>query len=144
MPVALSIPLWIAVSAIPARASVSPTLASASADACRPSWLPIFGPAPGVDGVVHTTMQLDLGVVALAVFDDGSGPALYAGGTITSASGPPVGRIARWDGAPLSLVSGTTPGSGLSKYDQVYYRNAAANFCTGATTNFTSGYRLDW
>jgi hypothetical protein len=50
---------------------------------------------------------------------------------------------AGWN-APLSLVSGTTPGSGVSKYYQVFYRNAAPNFCTGATTNWTSGYRLDW
>jgi hypothetical protein len=46
--------------------------------------------------------------------------------------------------APVSVVSGATPGSGLTKYYQVYYRNAAANFCTGATTNFTSAYRLVW
>jgi hypothetical protein len=43
-------------------------------------------------------------VRALAVFDDGSGPALYAGGGFTSAGGVPVDNIAKWDGtgwAPL-------------------------------------------
>ncbi|MFN0242421.1 MAG: hypothetical protein ACKVWV_05960 [Planctomycetota bacterium] len=46
--------------------------------------------------------------------------------------------------SPLSTVSGTTPGSGLTKYYQVYYRNAAAGFCTSGTANFTSGYRVTW
>lgn len=45
---------------------------------------------------------------------------------------------------PLSVVSGTTPGSAVWKYYQVFYRNALVNFCTGATTNFTSGYGLRW
>ena len=35
---------------------------------------------------------------ALAVFDDGTGPALYAGGSFTIAGGLPARRIARWDG----------------------------------------------
>jgi hypothetical protein len=35
-------------------------------------------------------------VFALAPFDDGGGPALYAGGRFTSAGGIPVGHIARW------------------------------------------------
>jgi hypothetical protein len=38
------------------------------------------------------------GVGALTVFDDGSGPALYAGGTFVTAGGVTVSRIAKWDG----------------------------------------------
>src|SRR6185295_14863620 len=38
---------------------------------------------------------------------------------------------------PLSTVSGTTPGSGLTKYYQVFYRNAAASFCSAGTAHFT-------
>ena len=45
------------------------------------------------------TSGLDDGVRALAVHDDGSGEALYAGGFFSSADGVTVGRIARWDGA---------------------------------------------
>ncbi len=46
-----------------------------------------------------------LGVSALAVHDDGSGPALYAGGTFTSlADGTPVLRIARWNGTTWQQV----------------------------------------
>ncbi|MBI1379486.1 MAG: hypothetical protein GC161_00155 [Planctomycetaceae bacterium] len=43
-------------------------------------------------------------VRALAVWDDGSGPALFAAGDFTGAGGAPANRIAKWDGvdwAPL-------------------------------------------
>jgi hypothetical protein len=48
-------------------------------------------------------------VLALTVFHDGTGPALYAGGAFSMAGGEPVNNIAKWDGkqwAPL--------GSGMS------------------------------
>jgi hypothetical protein len=48
-------------------------------------------------------------VGALHVFDDGSGPKLYAGGSFTLAGGAGAGRIAAWDGASWSPL-----GSGLS------------------------------
>ena len=44
-------------------------------------------------------------VYAFTDFDDGSGPALYAGGTFTSAGGVTANRIARWDGANWSALS---------------------------------------
>ena len=47
-------------------------------------------------------------VGALAVFDDGAGPALYAGGVFTSAGGVSANRIARWDGSGWSAL-----GSGI-------------------------------
>ena len=37
-------------------------------------------------------------VQSLIVFDDGTGPALYAGGGITSAGGAGAYSVARWDG----------------------------------------------
>jgi hypothetical protein len=51
-------------------------------------------------------------VYALAVYDDGAGPALYAGGTFTLAGGAPASCIAKWNGkvwSPLGsgLLSGT-------------------------------------
>jgi hypothetical protein len=49
---------------------------------------------------------LDEVVIAMAVHDDGSGPALYVGGQFTTASGVPVLRIARWDGQSWSSVGG--------------------------------------
>jgi len=39
-------------------------------------------------------------VHALAVFDDGTGPALYAGGEFVSSGGAPVSKLARWRGGP--------------------------------------------
>ena len=44
-------------------------------------------------------------VVAMTVFDDGSGAALYAGGRFTTAGGVQANRIAKWDGASWSPLS---------------------------------------
>ncbi len=56
------------------------------------SWSPLSGPAgDGVDGEIYD----------LAVYDDASGPALYATGPFLQAGGIPVERIARWDGTRL-------------------------------------------
>lgn len=49
------------------------------------------------------------GVRALAVYDDGSGPALYAAGDFTIAGGNAAARIARWNGLSWSSV-----GNGLT------------------------------
>ena len=48
-------------------------------------------------------------VRALTVFDDGGGPALYAGGDFTTAGGVAANRIAKWDGS-----SWTALGSGMN------------------------------
>ncbi len=61
------------------------------------AWRPTFAP-----------LGLDYWVDALAVFDDGSGPALYVGGRFTSAGGVPASCIAKWNGTTWSaLGSGT-------------------------------------
>jgi hypothetical protein len=64
------------------------------------AWTPVGG---GIGGG---------GVVAMTVHDDGQGPALYVGGTFTSAGGASARRVARWDGQSWSpLGSGfETPG----------------------------------
>jgi hypothetical protein len=43
---------------------------------------------------------------SMCVFDDGSGPALYASGDFTTAGGVPASRIARWDGTSWSAMGG--------------------------------------
>jgi hypothetical protein len=48
-------------------------------------------------------------VYALAVFDDGTGPALYAGGDFTTAGSAPAARVAKWNGTSWSAL-----GSGVS------------------------------
>ena len=50
---------------------------------------------------------------ALAVFDDGTGAALYVGGGIATAGGVPVSNVARWDGAGWS-AAGTGLNLGIS------------------------------
>lgn len=61
------------------------------------AWAPLGAGCAG--GAVH----------ALAVFDDGGGPALYAAGNFTTAGGLPATRIAKWNGAAWSAL-----GSGVN------------------------------
>jgi hypothetical protein len=51
------------------------------------------------------------GILTMAVFDDGTGPALYAGGYFTQIGGIPAARIAKWNGSTWSAV-GSGIGSG--------------------------------
>jgi hypothetical protein len=55
----------------------------------------------------------DMRVLALTVFDDGSGPALYAGGDFEQAGGEPILDIARWDGHGWTEVGGGITGAGV-------------------------------
>jgi hypothetical protein len=45
-------------------------------------------------------------VSSLTVFDDGSGPALYAAGAFPTAGGTPASGIARWDGTSWAPLGG--------------------------------------
>jgi hypothetical protein len=55
---------------------------------------------------------VDDNVTALAVFDDGSGPALYAGGSFTHAGGSSANHIARWNGSTWSALGAGVSTSG--------------------------------
>ena len=62
------------------------------------------------------------GVHALAVFDDGTGPDLYAAGSFSQASGVPANNIAKWDGSTWSplgagLLESTPFGAALTVFD---------------------------
>lgn len=48
-------------------------------------------------------------ILSMTVYDDGSGPALIAGGSFTSAGGVPALRVAKWDGTQWQAL-----GSGLN------------------------------
>ncbi|MCP3957784.1 MAG: hypothetical protein GY719_08020, partial [bacterium] len=50
--------------------------------------------------------DVDGAVEALAVFDDGNGPALYAGGLFPAAGRFKASNVARWDGAKWSPLAG--------------------------------------
>src|SRR5262245_24587545 len=65
------------------------------------AWSPGFAPPPAGNGFSDTYTPL---VHALHVHDDGSGPALYAGGRFVLAGGSTVRNIARWDGAQWSAL----------------------------------------
>ncbi len=66
-------------------------------------------------------------ISALAVFDDGTGPALYAGGTFTSIGGIPANRIAKWNGTTWSAL-----GSGVSaSFPAIVFSLAVFNDGTG-------------
>lgn len=78
-------------------------------------WTPAGGWQPVGGG-------LDAGggsALSLAVFDDGSGEALYVGGRIDAAGGVPVRNIARWDGSAWSDVGGGVDGAiwAMAVYD---------------------------
>ncbi|NLG44307.1 MAG: hypothetical protein GX547_13760 [Phycisphaerae bacterium] len=72
------------------------------------SWSAVGG---GVLGRLHTDPE----VKALAVYDDGSGPALYVGGLFDYAGGLPAIDIARWDGQSWSVLGGGRS-SGLPRW----------------------------
>ncbi len=66
------------------------------------------------DGTSWSTLGTGMGtgigtrVRSLAVFDDGDGPALYAGGDFTTAGGVAAANIAKWDGTSWSNLGGGT------------------------------------
>jgi hypothetical protein len=74
------------------------------------------------DGVCHslgTGRGIGGEVYALKVFDDGSGSALYAGGTFHFAGGVPALNMARWNGTTWLSVGDGLPGSvaALASFD---------------------------
>src|SRR5206468_3719208 len=60
-------------------------------------------------------------VLALTVFNDGSGPALYVGGSFTTAGGVAASNIAKWNGSSWaglgSAASGAAGVRALTVYD---------------------------
>lgn len=82
-------------------------------------------------------------VNAMAVHDDGSGPALYVGGLLGAAGTVPVSRIARWDGSAWAAVGGGLAGPApdevlaLASIDEGPGRSAlyaGGRFTQGGTT----------
>ena len=71
---------------------------------CTPRWIPTFGGSPGTNSDVF----------ALAVYDDGGGPELYAGGQFTTAGGATVNRLAKWNGQRWSALGSGLNGSVLA------------------------------
>jgi hypothetical protein len=80
----------------------------------------VSGAAPGTldllsrwDGSSWSSMgsgitEFGSSLAALAVFDDGTGPALYVGGSFHAAGGVSVNNLAKWNGSTWSDVGGGT------------------------------------
>lgn len=67
------------------------------------------------DGATVTTVggSANGSIFDFEVFDDGSGPALYAAGTFTQIAGAPIARVAKWSGANwVGVGSGITTSTG--------------------------------
>ncbi len=92
----------IATSSLIAIFACFPALATSAAADCEPNW----DPMAGQPGMADPTSHPDDWVQAMTVFDDGTGPALYAGGRFTTAGGEWVYYIARWDGEQWTSVGG--------------------------------------
>jgi len=75
------------------------------------------------------------GVDVLQVFDDGSGPALYAGGTFDTMDGVQFGGIVRWDGSAWSGL-----GTGISGASTGILCMAAYNDGTGSKLYIGGGF----
>ena len=75
--------------------------------------------------------DLDYHVVSFAVFDDGTGEALYVGGYFVTANGLIVNGIAKWDGAEWSVLSGPS-GTGMGVLGYYYQVGALTEFDDGA------------
>jgi glucose/arabinose dehydrogenase len=70
-------------------------------------------------------------------------------GTITRfGSQYPVNGVSTYPNAQqmtaLSVVSGTTVGSGQTRNYQIFYRNSVVGFCNPATGNWSSAYSIVW
>ena len=144
----------------PAGAGSSAAVAPSST--CPPQWIRSFGDQPGLNGTIQ----------CLAVFDDGGGPALYAGGSFTTAGARFASNVARWDGAswaPLGdgldgvvnalavyddgsgpalyaggafTASGSTPMRGLARWSGTDWSDLGANLGTGEAIRALTAYDL--
>ena len=115
-------------------------------------------PMSGTDTVVlHASSMPSIASIA-AIFLQGSADApagIVFGDGVRCANGSLIrlgskttpGGVAQYPEAGNLSVSQrgmVTPGSGVTRYYQTYYRNSAASFCPPATFNVTNGYRIVW
>jgi hypothetical protein len=81
-------------------------------------------------------------VLALAVFDDGSGggPALYAGGEFSTAGGVPARYIAKWDGSAWSALGTGTSNTEPSTRPHVFALTVFDDGLGGGPALYAGGY----
>ncbi|MFN0242284.1 MAG: hypothetical protein ACKVWV_05270 [Planctomycetota bacterium] len=74
-----------------------------------------------------------------------SGQLLRFGGHNAGTNGAPIGTWTYPNSVQaLSVSAATAQPLGQTAYYQLFYRNAAANFCNAATANFSSGVMISW
>lgn len=74
-----------------------------------------------------------------------TGALVRFGGHAAGSSGNPPGQWVYPNAVqtlPISVA--TAQATGQSAFYQLYYRNAAAGFCTPATANWSNAYQIDW
>lgn len=91
-PVGWAVAVW-------ALALAAGAAAQGGGASCAPQWSTDFA-RPEVNGTVR----------AQAIYDDGTGPALYVGGDFTQIGGISANYLAKWNGATWSTVGGGTAG----------------------------------
>src|SRR5262245_47607892 len=93
---------------------------------CTFEWKP-GDDLPGVDGDVNATV----------VYDDGSGPALYVGGSFTIAGDVWASNIAKWNGTSWSALGSGTNGDvfALTVYNGNLIAGGGFSTAGGVTVN---------
>ena len=97
---------------------------AAAQTSCAPHWAQGEFPLTGINGDVFT----------MTSFDDGSGPALFIGGSFSLAGTVPANNVVKWDGLAWSALGGGFDGqvTAMAVYDD---GNGPALYAGG---NFTS------
>jgi hypothetical protein len=83
-------------------------------------------------------MGFEKQVFAIRVYDDGSGPALYAGGTFTTSGGPALHSISKWNGLAWSPLAGGVSGGALPSVNALTVIDDGSGPALFAGGNFSS------
>ena len=78
-------------------------------------------------------------VLAMCVFDDGSGPALYVGGAFQTAGGNAAYNVARWDGLSWTPLGGGLLGVSSSVYSLCVFEDAEGSRLVAGGTFVQAG-----
>ena len=114
------------------------TLADSIAHWDGQQWSALAGPlGVGVRGA-------DSSVRALAVFDDGGGPALYVGGSFNTSGGVTASGVAKWNGNTWSAIPGTPNNGNFEKVHALAVFDDGTGPALYAGGTFASFGSLPW